>query len=978
MANKKKTGTIIGVIAALAGTYAILRTIGKKKVKEDEESFKNDPDAYTINEETKEDDTFYEAHSKRAIDVILSFFGLVLLSPLYLIITLAIKIDDPGPVLFTQKRVGKNKKFFKLHKFRSMKMDTPHDMPTHMLENPDQYITRVGKFLRKSSLDELPQIWDIFVGNMSIIGPRPALWNQKDLVEERDKYGANDVTPGLTGWAQINGRDELEIPVKAKLDGDYVKAVKSNSLKGLFMDIKCFFGTISSVAKSEGVVEGGTGEMHKALREDVPEEDPEEDFAYRKSYTVDHSAHKKVLITGAGSYIGESFKDYASKHYGDNLDIDTVDMISPKWRDTDFSQYDIVYHVAGLAHADVGHVSDEVKEKYYKVNTDLTIEVAKKAKAAGVKQFIFMSSMIVYGESAPFGKEKMVDENTIPTPANFYGDSKWQADKAVRALANDTFKVAVIRPPMIYGKGSKGNYPVLAKLAKKLPVFPNVNNKRSMLHIDNLCEFLCQLMLTSEGGIFMPQNSSYTKTAEMVKEIASVSGHKMAVTGLLNPFVALASHVPGKVSGLVNKAFGNMTYDMKMSHFPGMNYNINSLKTSIEKTETEKKTVKSNKVLILASVASMIDQFNMDNIKILKDLGCEVHVACNLDLPGNLTTEKVEELKKKLDELHVVWHQIDFTRSVFQLNKDKVAYDQTVALFKKENYAFVHCHSPIGGVIARLAGKKTNTKVIYTAHGFHFYKGAPLKNWLMFYPIEKSLSKYTDTLITITHEDYERAHKEFGMKHLYYVPGIGIDLNKFKMAEINPHKRHELGLKDDDIMLLSVGELNVNKNHEVVIRAIAQINDPKVHYFIAGIGDLKDYLADLVKELNVEKQVHFLGFRTDINELDNACDIFLLPSKREGLNVSLMEAMACGKPCIANNIRGNNDLIDDQKGGYLLKNDIQDYTNAIQLLAYNQDLQQKFGDYNLNKINKFSDEKVQKEMFNIYQDCLNNFKRSLL
>ncbi len=964
MANKKKTGTIIGVIAALAGTYAILRTIGKKKVKEDEESFKNDPDAYTINEETKEDDTFYEAHSKRAIDVILSFFGLVLLSPLYLIITLAIKIDDPGPVLFTQKRVGKNKKFFKLHKFRSMKMDTPHDMPTHMLENPDQYITRVGKFLRKSSLDELPQIWDIFVGNMSIIGPRPALWNQKDLVEERDKYGANDVTPGLTGWAQINGRDELEIPVKAKLDGDYVKAVKSNSLKGLLMDIKCFFGTISSVAKSEGVVEGGTGEMHKALREGVPEEDPEEDFAYRKSYTVDHSAHKKVLITGAGSYIGESFKDYASKHYGDNLDIDTVDMISPKWRDTDFSQYDIVYHVAGLAHADVGHVSDEVKEKYYQVNTDLTIEVAKKAKAAGVKQFIFMSSMIVYGESAPFGKEKMVDENTIPTPANFYGDSKWQADKAVRALADDTFKVAVIRPPMIYGKGSKGNYPVLAKLAKKLHVFPNVNNKRSMLHIDNLCEFLCQLMLTSEGGIFMPQNSSYTKTAEMVKEIASVSGHKMAVTGLLNPFVSLASHVPGKVRGLVNKAFGNMTYDMKLSHFPGINYNVNSLKTSIEKTETEKKTVKSNKVLILASVASMIDQFNMDNIKILKDLGCEVHVACNFDLPGNLTTEKVEELKKKLDELHVVWHQIDFTRSVFQLNKDKVAYDQTVALFKKENYAFVHCHSPIGGVIARLSGKKTNTKVIYTAHGFHFYKGAPLKNWLMFYPIEKSLSKYTDALVTITTEDYALAKSKFDMKNLYYVPGIGVDLNKFQKVNFDKEQlRKSLGLHVDDVMLLSVGELNANKNQEVVIRALSKINNTHIHYYIAGIGPLEEDLKMLTAELKLENNVHFLGYRTDINKLDQVCDVFLLPSKREGLNVSLMEAMAAGKVCLCNDIRGNRDLIVNGKGGYLLSDHFSSWASGI-IQAIQAP--ESFGKFNQSKILEFSNTNVNDKMRKIY------------
>ena len=199
----------------------------------------------------------YKRYLKRILDMVLSFCGLIALSWLYVILIIAIKIDDPGPAFFTQKRVGVGKTYFKLHKFRSMKMCTPHDVPTHLLENPEQYITRVGKFLRKSSLDELPQIWDIFVGNMSIIGPRPALWNQDDLIVERDKYGANDVRPGLTGWAQINGRDELEIDVKAKFDGEYVEKMS------FAFDAKCFFGTIVSVLKHDGVVEGGTGEMQK-------------------------------------------------------------------------------------------------------------------------------------------------------------------------------------------------------------------------------------------------------------------------------------------------------------------------------------------------------------------------------------------------------------------------------------------------------------------------------------------------------------------------------------------------------------------------------------------------------------------------------------------------------------------------------------------------------------------------------------------
>lgn len=203
----------------------------------------------------------YKHFFKRVIDILLSGIGIVVLIPIWVILFIAIKIDSKGPIFFKQKRVGIHKKTFSILKFRTMKIDTPHDVPTHMLENPEQWITKVGKFLRKTSLDELPQIFNIFVGQMSIIGPRPALWNQDDLIVERDKYGANDVKPGLTGWAQINGRDELEIPVKAALDGEYVEK------QSFLFDCKCFFGTIKSVLKHDGVVEGGTGEIHREEQE---------------------------------------------------------------------------------------------------------------------------------------------------------------------------------------------------------------------------------------------------------------------------------------------------------------------------------------------------------------------------------------------------------------------------------------------------------------------------------------------------------------------------------------------------------------------------------------------------------------------------------------------------------------------------------------------------------------------------------------
>lgn len=260
-------------------------------------------------------------------------------------------------------------------------------------------------------------------------------------------------------------------------------------------------------------------------------------------------------------------------------------MVDGSWREKSFAGYDAVFHVAGIAHADVGHVSEERKAFYYKINRDLAIETARKAKEDGASQFVFMSSMIVYGESAGLGKKKVITKDTKPHPANFYGDSKWQADKGVRKLADDSFHVAVLRPPMIYGKGSKGNYPLLAKMAKKLPVFPDIQNERSMLYIGNLCEFLCLLMQSGEGEIYFPQNAEYVRTSEMVRLIARTAGHRIWITKLLNPAVWLAGRIPGKVSGMVNKAFGNMTYELEMSEVFDGKYRCFDLERSIRLTE---------------------------------------------------------------------------------------------------------------------------------------------------------------------------------------------------------------------------------------------------------------------------------------------------------------------------------------------------------------------------------------------------------
>lgn len=268
---------------------------------------------------------------------------------------------------------------------------------------------------------------------------------------------------------------------------------------------------------------------------------------------------EKILITGANSYIGTTFETYMKQF--DTYEISTLDMKDDNWRKHDFSQYKVVFHVAGIAHADVGHVSEETKQLYYKVNTELTIETARKAKEQGVKQFIYMSSIIVYGESAPLGKSKLITKNTEPSPANFYGDSKLQADIGLEKIQDKSFKVCILRPPMIYGPGSKGNYQLLSKLAKKLPIFPDIKNERSMLYVGNLCAFIKQVIDEEKAGIYFPQNEEYVSTSQMVKEIARVNGKNICITRLLNPFVHIASHVPGKVQGLCNKAFGSITYE---------------------------------------------------------------------------------------------------------------------------------------------------------------------------------------------------------------------------------------------------------------------------------------------------------------------------------------------------------------------------------------------------------------------------------
>ncbi|MBR1676812.1 MAG: NAD-dependent epimerase/dehydratase family protein [Clostridia bacterium] len=289
---------------------------------------------------------------------------------------------------------------------------------------------------------------------------------------------------------------------------------------------------------------------------------------------------KKILITGANSYIGTSFEKYIKENFPEDYIVETIDMIDGSWRMKNFSGYDVVYHVAGIAHSDSGKISAEKEKLYRSVNTDLTIETAKKAKADGVKQFIFMSSAIVYGDSAPIGKKKIITKDTVPTPANCYGDSKLQAENGILPLSDENFKVCVLRPPMIYGKGSKGNYPTLAKMALKLPFFPYVKNERSMLYIGNLVEFVRLMIDNEENGIFFPQNAEYSNTSELVKIIAAAHGKNIRLIKGFGWVLKILSIF----TGIVNKAFGNLTYDQQLSEYK-WDYRLFSFDESIRNTE---------------------------------------------------------------------------------------------------------------------------------------------------------------------------------------------------------------------------------------------------------------------------------------------------------------------------------------------------------------------------------------------------------
>lgn len=382
--------------------------------------------------------------------------------------------------------------------------------------------------------------------------------------------------------------------------------------------------------------------------------------------------------------------------------------------------------------------------------------------------------------------------------------------------------------------------------------------------------------------------------------------------------------------------------------------------------DSQKKIAK--KALVITTVASTIDQFCMNDIDLLQKTHI-VYVAANFNSGNNTSKERVLEFKDELKRRNIIVKEINFKRNPLS-NNNIFAYKELKKLIESDTFDIIHCHTPVAAMLTRVAAVKARlkgTKLIYTAHGFHFYKGAPLKNWILYYPIERWLARYTDVLITINIEDYNRAKKSFKAKKIEYIPGIGIDIMRFNQVNVNRYvKCNEIGIPEEGFILLSVGELNKNKNHETIIRALAKINNANIYYVICGQGILEGYLKTLINQLGLNRQVKLLGFRKDIAEIYKISDVFMFPSFREGLSVSLMEAIASGLPVICSDIRGNRDLVENGSEGYLFKpNDVEGYSMAIKELYKNKD-NSILNQNNLETIKRFSIDNVKARVKGIY------------
>ena len=386
------------------------------------------------------------------------------------------------------------------------------------------------------------------------------------------------------------------------------------------------------------------------------------------------------------------------------------------------------------------------------------------------------------------------------------------------------------------------------------------------------------------------------------------------------------------------------------------------------------KVMEKKKVLMLASVASMIDQFNMPNIRLLQSMGYEVHTACNFKQGNTCSTQRIQKLKKELQQMAVHPHQWDCPRDLSSFRDCCRAYQQLLHIISKYPFAWIHCHSPVGGALARMAAHRKNIRIIYTVHGFHFYKGAPLRNWMLYYPAEKLLAYWTDILVTVNLEDYRFAERNLKAGRVFYIPGIGIDTEKFRTQWQGTKEERMLfyskyKIPEHAVVLLSVGELSSRKNHRMVMNALSAMRRKDVYYLICGQGPLREELQRYARRLGVAGRIRMPGYQEDLSLVYQNADIFVFPSIQEGMPAALMEAMAAGLPCVVSDIRGNRELV-TQAGGARFRMGHPEQSEQLERvlvrLIENEKLRNVCGAYNRKKIKAYALSAVQDRMKVIY------------
>jgi len=597
---------------------------------------------------------------------------------------------------------------------------------------------------------------------------------------------------------------------------------------------------------------------------------------------------KCILITGKDSYIGTSLENWLMRE-PDKYKVDTVDMKDESWKGKDFSKYDVVFHVAGIAHVSS---DSRMEDLYYKVNRDLTIETAAKSKIEGVKQFVFMSSIIVYGDSNI--NKSVIDKSTIPIPTNFYGNSKLQAEEGIRHLESDNFKIVVLRPPMIYGKGSKGNYPRLANLAKKIPVFPDIDNERSMLHIDNLCEFIKGMIDIEESGLFFPQNKEYVNTSELVKTIAEVHCKKILMTRIFNPALRLVFGI-----GIVNKVFGNLVYEKSMSDYDKANYQIRTFKESIELTEIGNKYC--NKVLFLVNHDLVIYNFRKELVERLLSDGHQVIISSPYG-------ERIDDLVKmgcKYIEAKIERHGTN------PLNDLKLlSYYNRLMRDVKPDVVLTYTIKP--NIYGGLAAKKLKIPYIANITGLGtavekksiiqqitiiLYKLAFANIQRVFFQNEENMKFFRDNNIVIN-------------KHRL-LPGSGVNLDHFQVLDYP---------SDDTTEFAFISRIMKEKGIDQYIQVAEYITKkyPNVKFHVCGFCE--EAYEGTLYDLQNKGILTYHGMIRDIRDILKKTHCTIHPTYYpEGLSNVLLESAASGRPIITTDRSGCREVVDQGINGFMIK-----------------------------------------------------------